>query len=157
MGCPMCLYQLVYNSTQSERNQKASLNFISNTSWIIVDFYILTQNFIVADEINPVFCSRWSSLISFGNQGAWYFKDDVHISSEFENTHLLIFVCICHSSSSWFTGMCVCWGKRKEEEEEGMVISMLVNFVRLVGAMAYSVFLFNLDEGASYCCAYLFH
>lgn len=28
----------------------------------------------------------------------------------------------------------------------------------LVGAMAYSVFLFiNLDEGAIYCCAYLFH
>lgn len=96
--------------------RKASLNFISNTSWIIVDFYILTQNFIVADEMNPIlFCSRWSSLISFGNQGAWYFKDDVHIFSGFENTRLSIFVCICHSSSSWFSGMCVCWGRRRRE------------------------------------------
>lgn len=35
---------------------------------------------------------------------------------------------------------------------------MLANLVLLVGAMAYSIFIFiNLDEGAIYCCAYLFH
>lgn len=43
-------------------------------------------------------------------------------------------------------------------EEEGIVIYTLANLVLLVGAMAYSIFIFiNLDEGAIYCCAYLFH
>lgn len=41
---------------------------------------------------------------------------------------------------------------------EGSGYSVLANLVLSVGAMAYSSFIFiNLDEGAIYCCAYLFH
>lgn len=62
---------------------------------------------------------------------------------------------------SWFVTLsflvqaCVCVLR---EEVEGSGCPVLANLVPSVGAMAYSSFIFiNLDEGAIYCCAYLFH
>lgn len=65
---------------------------------------------LVVSEIDPTFYSSgnlWSTLISFGSQGAWWIKDDVvHICS---GLNILVFDSFMYLSLfRWFSGMYVC-------------------------------------------------
>lgn len=105
------------NSTQPERSQKVSLNFITDFNWIhcwylypYPEFHatILSCCVLVADEINSVFSSSrnlWSTLISFGRQGAWWIKDDVHIIS---GLNILVYWLLCVFVSLLLPGFQAC-------------------------------------------------
>lgn len=93
IGYPLCIL-ISATPFKPERSQNASLNFISNINWIHCWFLHSYPEFhsiipsccgLVAYKISPIFCSSrnlWSTLISFGSQGAWWIRDDVvHISS----------------------------------------------------------------------------
>lgn len=159
----MCLYQLVQlHSTRKE--SESLLNFISNINWTHCWFLypypefhtvVLSCCVLVADEINPIFRSSgnlWSTLISFGSLGAWWIKDDVvHISS---GLNILVFWLFCVFVTLLLPGFQAC----VYAEGGGNGYLNASKLCPLVGALAYSVFLFiNLHEGAIYCCAYLFH
>lgn len=100
-----------------------SIVYFCILTWSFILSYLVAV-FLVADEIDPTFCSSgnlWSTLISFGSQGAWWIKDDVvHICS---GLNILVFDSFVYLSLfSFLVSRHVCMLREEEEEEAGITV-----------------------------------